>query len=398
MDLRAFHALCTPLGQKALHAAEALSPREEDFLRHLQALERVFPRRVARPALETAILRRKAQRKFPRRADKLYFTREALEQASSAEVSRYRARRFAEYDFLVDVGCSVGGDTLHLAEIAPTLGIDRHPLRLEMGRANLKALRLGERAHLLRADAAAPLPLGNLPPRTGIFFDPARRSGQRRLHSVRAYQPPLSVVQNWLAQAAGAGVKVSPGVSLEELAPYDCEVEFISLRGALKEAVLWFGTCRSASRRATLLPAGATLTADPAAENAPPRLGEPEAFLCEPDPSILRAGLVRTLARSVDAWQLDPRIAYLSCERPAVSPFLRCWQVEAWMPFQMKRLRAYLRQRRVGKITVKKRGSPLTPHEVQRALKLKGERQRVLFFTQLRSRPIVIVALPAALT
>ncbi len=382
------------MGQAALRAAEALSPREADFLACFQTLERTFPREMARAALETAILRRKAERKFPRRAHSLYFTREALEQASSAAVSRHRARRFAGYDLLVDVGCSAGGDTLHLAEIAPTLGVDRDPLRLAMGRANLKALGLWGRARLLNADASLPLPLGGLPQKTGVFFDPARRSAHRRLHSVRAYHPPLATVTSWLSLAAGAGVKISPGVALEELSAYDCEVEFISLKGELKEAALWFGECRSADRRATLLPGGDTLTADPAAEAAPPRLGQPDAFLCEPDPAVLRAGLVRTLAARVDARQLDPRIAYLACGHPVVSPFLRCWRVEAWMPFQMKRLRAYLRERGVGKVTVKKRGSPLTPEEVQRALKLKGDRRRVLFLTQLAGRPIVVVALP----
>ncbi len=394
MDLSAFRSLCTPSGQDALHVAEALSPREEDFLAHLQILERTFPREIARPALETAILRRKAERKFPQRAHSLYFTREALEQASSALISRYRARRFGGYEFLVDVGCSVGGDTLHLAEAAPTLGIDRDPLRLAMGRANLKALGLWGRVHLLNADATAPLPVGGLPPLTGVFFDPARRAAHRRFHSVRDYSPPLSTLFSWLPRVAGAGVKISPGVSLEELTPYDCEVEFISLKGELKEAALWFGACRTADRRATLLPGGDTLTADPSAEAAPPRLGEPGAFLCEPDPAVLRAGLVRTLARRLDAWQIDPTIAYLSSERPLSSPFLRCWPVEAWMPFQMKRLRAYLRERHVGRVTVKKRGSPLTPAEVQRALKCKGDRQRVLFFTRLNGRPIVVVTLP----
>ncbi len=394
MDLTAFRSLCAPLGQDALRAAEALAPREKDFLAHLQVLERIFPREVARPALETAILRCKAERKFPQRAHSLYFTREALEQASSAVISRYRARRFAGYAFLVDAGCSVGGDTLHLAEAAPTLGIDRDPLRLAMGQANLKALNLWGRARLLHADISLPLPLGSFPPLTGIFFDPARRASRRRLHSVRAYAPPLSTLLSWLPRVAGAGAKISPGVSLDELAPYDCEVEFISLKGELKEAALWFGACRTADRRATLLPGGATLTADPAAEAAPPRLGEPGAFLCEPDPAVLRAGLVRTLARRVDARQIDPAIAYLSCEHPVSSPFLRCWLVEAWMPFQMKRLRAYLRARRVGRVTVKKRGSPLTPEAVQRALKCKGDRRRVLFFTRMNGRPIVIVALP----
>ncbi len=389
-----FRALLSPQGQAALQEALRLQPREADFLPHLQRLQRRWPAALARAALETAILRVAAQRKFPAEAAAMYFTREALEQASPAAVARHRAARMEGSRFLLDLGCSVGGDLIHLGRAAPALGIDRDLLRLEMARATLKALNLWGRVRLLRADLTAALPLGNLPPRCGAFFDPARRSGGRRAHSVWAYQPPLDVVRTWLPALEGLAVKVSPAVRLEELDGYECEVEFISLWGELKEACLWFGAYRRGARRATLLPAGAVLLPDAAAEAAPPRLSEPLACLYEPDPAVLRAGLVRTLAARLDAFQLDPDIAYLTAAGCRETPFARCWAVEAWMPFQLKRLRAYLRERRVGRVTVKKRGSPLQPQELQRALRLKGDRQRVLFLTHLRGRPIVVVAFP----
>lgn len=395
MDLASLRALCSPTGQIVLAEAQHLSPREVDFLSHFQRLARRYPPEIARAALETAILRNRAVDKFPQQAARWYFTREALEQASPAVVSAWRARRFANYDFLLDVGCSIGSDTFALAQVAPTLGLDIDPLRLAMGRENLESAGLWGRAQLLQADARHPLPLGALSPRSGAFFDPARRRGQRRIFSVADYRPSLDTILNWLPYFAGLAVKVSPGVNLNEIAAYNCEVEFISLHGNLKEACLWFGDCRhNNDRQATLLPGEHTLTADASAENAAARLGEPGAFIYEPDPAVLRAGLVRTLAARMDAWQLDAQIAYLCSDTRRETPYARCWQIEDWMPFQMKRLRAYLRARKVGQVTVKKRGSALTPAEVQRALKLKGDRQRVIFLTQLRGRPIVIIALP----
>ncbi len=56
------------------------------------------------------------------------------------------------------------------------------------------------------------------------------------------------------------------------------------------------------------------------------------------------------------------------------------------MPFSLKRLRAYLRQRNVGRATVKKRGSPLQPEELIRELRLEGEEERVLFLTHVRGK------------
>ncbi len=61
------------------------------------------------------------------------------------------------------------------------------------------------------------------------------------------------------------------------------------------------------------------------------------------------------------------------------------------MPFGLKRLRAYLRERNIGRVVVKKRGSPLQPEELIHQLKLKGEEERVIVLTQLRGRPIVLI-------
>ncbi len=264
MDLSSLSALLTPEGQAALQAAASLEPREIDFLPHFQVLCRSYPESLARPALEIAILRREAAVKFPF-ADRLYLTREALEQASSWQVAAYRAQRYREYGILLDLGCSVGGDTLALAAVAPTIGVDIDPLRLAMAQLNLGALGKADRSDFLQADLTQPLTfiesvLGEAGRgQAGIFYDPARRQSGRRIRSVRAYQPPLHVVKSWLSGVPSIGVKISPGVNLAELREYQAEVEFISLGGDLKEAVLWFGPLQTATRRATLLPGEHTL-------------------------------------------------------------------------------------------------------------------------------------------
>ena len=86
MDLASFQLLFSKLGQEALAAAGQLQPKEADYLRHFQNLEKRFPSKLTQSALETAILRKEAQKKFPQ-ADKMYFTRVALEQASPHQVS-----------------------------------------------------------------------------------------------------------------------------------------------------------------------------------------------------------------------------------------------------------------------------------------------------------------------
>jgi hypothetical protein len=70
------------------------------------------------------------------------------------------------------------------------------------------------------------------------------------------------------------------------------------------------------------------------------------------------------------------------------------WRVEDWLPFSLKRLREVLRQRGVGGVTVKKRGSPLQPEALIRDLRLSGSEERVVFLTHLRGEPIAVIALP----
>jgi SAM-dependent methyltransferase len=391
MDLETFRALLAPPGQEALHAAQALEPREEQFLKHYQALERHFPSYLARAALEIAILRAEAASKFSQ-AQQLYFTREALEQASAGPVAEYRSWRYRTYPGVLDLGCSIGGDALALAAAVPVIGLDLDPLRLGMAQVNARALGLSERTAFLQADLRFDLPVMPSNKRLGkqmaLFFDPARRSGGRRVFSVEAYSPPLSIITGWLEHFPALGVKISPGVNLAEIQNYPAEVEFISLQGDLKEAVLWFGPLKTTARRATVLPGPHSMEAS---HCEPLLVSSPKAFLYEPDPSILRAGLVANLGVCLEASQLDPDIAYLTAEKRLDTPFARVWAVRDWFPFTLKRLRAYLRERGIGRVTIKKRGSPLEPDRLLRDLRLVGDAQAVVFLTHLRGRPIVII-------
>ncbi len=417
MDLPTFRLLLTPSGQQALQAAVSLAPRESDYLRHLTGLCRQYPREIAGAALETAILRLEAVGKFPEAAQ-MYFTRPALEQASGQEVSRYRSRRFAGFERLLDLGCSAGGDTLELAELAPTIGIDLDPLRLAMAVANLAGANLislnpAHETIFIQADLRDPLPL-NAAGQTGAFFDPARRTVERRVFSVQRYLPPLDTIRNWLPQIPALGVKLSPGVDLAELEGYGGEVEFISLRGELKEAVLWLGPLKTAQRRATVLPGAVsspravsspqpvTMAGEADLQSEDPaavKLSEPRAYLYEPDPSVLRAGLVRKLGVQLEAAQLDPDIAYLTGDRLDETPFAKAYQVEEWLPFNLKRLRSLLRARGVEQAVVKKRGSPIQPEALIRDLRLRPSGdgngvERIVFLTHLRGEPIVVICLP----
>jgi hypothetical protein len=392
MDISSFQALRTPMGQEALEMAVRFNPREEEFLHHFQTLTRHFPPEMGRAALETAILRKEGLIKFPF-AEKMFFTRPALQQASGWEIACYRAGRYAGFERVFDMGCSIGSDTLALSPIAATTGIDLDGLRLNMAKANAESMGAVGKVDFIQADLTADLPfrVRSTMNHWALFFDPARREGERRIFSVRDYHPPLGVIKDWIRVIPALGVKISPGVNLKEIQSYEAEVEFISIRGELKEAVLWFGPLRSTTRRATLLPGPLSFCAE---NPAGIPVSDPLGYIYEPDPAVIRAGLVTALGVRLEAQQLDPTIAYLTGDRLVLTPFARVWKIETWFPFGLKRLRAYLRHNRIGKVTVKKRGSPLEPETLIHDLRLQGEHERVIFLTQLMDKPVVIVAYP----
>ena len=84
----------------------------------------------ARSALTLARSRQQAESKFGEIAQQLFFTPEALEQASDPLVSHYRSHDTAGLS-VIDAGCGIGADSLALAQAgADVLGIDIDPLRI----------------------------------------------------------------------------------------------------------------------------------------------------------------------------------------------------------------------------------------------------------------------------
>lgn len=385
--------LTGPAGREALAwlAAEDLS--EARTLVLLAALRSTLTPEQAGAALTLARLRRRAASKFSR-AGEMFFTPEGLEQASGEHIAAWRARRFAAagYARVADLGCGVGGDTLALAALPGVLvlGVDRDRLRLRLARANLRAY--GRQAVWLAADLTRALPLCGVP---AAFFDPARREHGRRVFSVRSYQPPLDTITAW--RFDGLAVKLSPGVALDEVRPYTdagAGLEFISAQGELKEAVLWTGAFGFVGRCASRIDAdGHGEILMPAGLPAPP-LSMPRAYLYEPDPAVIRAGLLGELAAhlGITLYRLDETIAYLTGDGAVDTPWARVWPVEAWMPFHLKRLRAALVERGIGRVTVKKRGSPIAPEALIGKLRLNGDgRPAVVVLTRAAGQPCALI-------
>jgi hypothetical protein len=269
------------------------------------------------------------------------------------------------------------------------LGVERDPLTAALAGANVDALDLSDRATVRLGDVTG-TPLDGV---GAVFVDPARRDARGRALAPHRWSPPFSFVTEVAAHVAATGAKLAPGVPHEVL-PAGTEAEWVSEGGDLVECALWFGPLATGvARRATLLPSGATLTGDGSrwAEAGP--VGR---YLLEPDPAVIRAGLVAELADQVDGRLLDPTIAYLTTQQRPRTVLGSAYEVTDVLPFGVKRLRALLRERGVGRVTVKKRGTAVTPEQLRPALRLRGDAEATVVLTRVAGEQSVLIVTPLA--
>jgi SAM-dependent methyltransferase len=347
---------------------------------------------LAAAALTQVRLRERAVAKFGRDAASLFFTPDGLEQATRDVVARRRAARFAAVGAsnLVDLCCGVGADLIAFARagIAVT-GVDADPVTAAVAAANIATLALP--ARVVCADASAV----DLTGYDAAFCDPARRSGGRRVFDPNAYSPPWPFLLDLAATVPQTGVKVAPGID-HALVPGTAEAEWVSVGGDVVEAALWFGDLATARRRATVLPgqggdaAELTGTGSRTAPVAPARR-----WLYEPDGAVVRAHLVAEFAEAIDGTLLDQTIAYVTSDQLTETPFGKAYEITDVMPFSVKRLRALLAARGVGRLTIKKRGFAVTPEQLRPQLRLSGDAEATVVLTRVAGAPTMLLCHPA---
>ena len=384
MDLDAFQWLLTGEGQRLLAAATEAS---DDSLQAQTALRRTASAGHVAAALTQVELRRRGEAKFGELAQRMYFTPEGLEQATRMPVATHRSARAraAGTETLVDLGCGIGGDLVAFARAGLTCaGVDEDPVRVAVAAANLDALGLGGAVTVADATTVDTSPFDL------AYADPARRTAAGRSFDVDDWTPPWPFVESLLQR--DSCVKLAPGIP-HELVPDGVEAEWVSDHRDVKEAVLWSGRLATCRRRATVLGDGglATLTDedDPGAATGPV-----SQYLYEPDGAVIRAGLVTAVADGVGGHLVDEHIAYVTSDASFRTPFARGYRVLEQVPFREKPLKAALRERAVGRLTIKKRGVSVVPDELRKRLSLRGDEEATLVLTRVAGKGTALLVEP----
>lgn len=296
-------------------------------------------------ALDLVAARRRAVEKFAD-PERLLCDPQGVQQASSEAVAAWKAARFAGSRPIVDCCCGIGGDTMALARVGETLGIDRSDVRVWMAHHNANC-------PTEVSDVEALRPRGTL-----IHIDPARRDEARHQRTLapEEHEPTLGVCLGLAAMSDGAAIKLGPGISPEVL-PSTAEIEWISERGTLVQAVVWTGLLaqRPGQRRATMVSSG--ITRSTTVEPVPLRRdGEFGRWLFVADPALERSGLLGRLARERGLAEPAPGLGIVTGEEDVDDPWLSAYEILERPRPDRRSVVAALRAHRASGARVRTRG------------------------------------------
>ncbi|UFU02360.1 methyltransferase domain-containing protein [Ruania suaedae] len=397
MDRRTLAQLLSPEGWALL--AQLPPYDESQALRLAEGLRaRGLDPDLVAGALTQSRLRTRARTKFGEFAAEMLFTESGLEQATRLSVAARHARRYsaAGVRHVADLGCGLGADAMAMAALGlQVLAVELDEETATLATVNLRAF---EQAQVRLADATTlDLAAEGV---DGVFADPARRTRSgARVFDPRSYSPDLDTLLALREQVPNLGLKVGPGVPYTAL-PSETHAQWVSVDGSVVEAGLWFGDlAHEGSGRSALVLQGDqahTITGPGDADARPVQAAAADlgTFLYEPDGAVIRAGLVAQLAEQLDGALVDESIAYITTAGARETPFATGYRVLDSFDFGLKRLRAYLRTREVGRLTIKKRGTAVVPDQLRQQLALNGPEEATIVLTRLRGKQSVIVVEP----
>ncbi|MFM1973048.1 MAG: hypothetical protein RLZZ345_132 [Actinomycetota bacterium] len=397
MDRNEFAKLFTPEALALLNAIGDLDAKA-DVLKLVSALRAEgYDTGLVAAVLSQAKLRRRARKKFGDFTDGMLFTEDGLEQASRLQAAALHAGRFrgAGIKQVADLGCGLGAESMAMGAI----DLNVRAFEIDEVTAALAVFNLGafENVEVEQADITT-LDLSQF---EALFFDPARREldgkGER---ATRKFDPAqFSPNFNWVLEQARTkptGIKLVPGHPHEAIAQ-DAEAQWLSIDGDLVELALWFGEVKrpKVARAATVVNStGRHEIVSETFESEPAEVSQLKQFIYEPDNAIVRSHLIADLANEVGATLISREIAYLTSDEQIDSPMMRGFRVLDEMAFDRKKLKAYLRERNIGTLEIKKRGVDVVPEQLRKELSLKGEIAATLILTRIGDDHRALLAEP----
>ncbi len=348
-------------------------------------------RERVRLVLDQLTLRRSARRKF-RYAERMFFARQLLEQATDERLATYKATRFPDDCPVIDICCGLGGDLMALANRPRVTGVDLDPRACLMAESNCHA-------NGVTADFwVGPAEQATMTADSWVHLDPDRRASGKRTTAADFFSPNATWISHLLKTQQNVAIKLAPATTLPSAWP-DCERQWLGDRRECKQQVAWFGETSPVpgSRSAAAIdqdgsvlfewqePASfrsAMIQAEVAGQLGP--------FLYEPHPTLIAGRMVDSLAHQQTLKRLAADVPYLTggeVRHAALTGF----EILESCRLEFQSVADAMQRHRGGALEIKKRGVDESLMRPFSRLKLSGDQSLVLMLTRLADRYLAVV-------
>ena len=360
-----------------------------EFLKDNKDFFMNFPRKSSYTANEVAKLREKypdapvneilsqilLQNKMTNRVEhpnKMIFTPKAAEQATVWQIAKYHAEKLRNFTEIADLCCGIGADLIYLAKGKTKIyAVDSDKTTLNYAKVNSQMAEnivfSNGKAEEFNKSVQA------------IYIDPDRRYKGKRELNPDNYSPSLNQIYSLFKITKNIMIKLSPAMDYRKISlPIECSLEFVSCCGELKEILLCFGKLANKHHKKVIIVDKNVVlysVADDVDEE-----GDLSNYIIEPDPAVIKAGMIGTLAHKLGGKILRDVRTLITLNNPIKTGFGKTYKL-VWVD-KLKNLNSYLKKNNVGNLVLKTRGFPIKVEEYRKKLKLKGKRKAIILIIQ----------------
>jgi 16S rRNA G966 N2-methylase RsmD len=333
--------------------------------------------------IEKERLNLKGKEKFSS-PEKMMFNAEDLRFATPEIVAEYRAERITG-KIIADLCCGIGSQSIAFAKkFLKVYAVDKDPRKIECAKANAKAVG-AENIEFICADVFDDSTIKLISDSDAIFCDPERapEEKERKLEAI----PFVELIRKKYSKITkNIAIELPPQISPEKIdsKKYNCEKEYLSLRGKLNRLDIYFGELKQCETSAVLLPGKERIESK--GEIFSGKKSQILSYLYEINPAVEKAGLAGEAAKifhgELFACFKSSRASYFTSNESIGIHFFERYKVIASCPNSAREIISVLQECHAGKAVLRGNVQPDEYWLIRKTIeqKLSGTAEFQVFF------------------
>lgn len=388
----------TPLNELLLkpEVQEFIRNSEKSDLPRLLLKESPFPGITSRELAVQISGREKAREKLPiwYHMEGLYYPETIhMEQCSSETAAAYKAQLIPK-GTLIDLTAGLGVDTYYFSRIATRVHYcEQNHTLAAIARHNLA--RLGVESVTFQVGDSLAWLFSQRPQVEMIYLDPARRTrGNRRVYQLSETEPDvIPILPRLFDRAPAILIKTSPMLDIQDTSAKlgaVREVHIVAIDNEVKE-LLWLlrkGFEGEAVIRAVNIRKDGRESMEftfSEEKNLPDRLGEPQAYLYEPNAALLKSGGFKSLGKQRGLAKLDVHTHLYTAQEPLEFPG-RGFRIVNVIPYRPRAIKGLYAQ---GNVST--RNFPENVAGIRKRFGIRDGGPTYLFFTRSAQKGLILI-------